>query len=56
LPENARRTESDDAEAVAQRIATILRFAHFSEPTRDIEQILAEIERGRGLDDPKRPW
>jgi hypothetical protein len=30
------------------RIATVLRFARFSGPTGDIDEILADIERGRG--------
>lgn len=32
-----------------QRIAAVLRFARFAGPTGDIDQILAEIERGRSL-------
>ncbi len=30
-----------------ERIAAVLRFARFAGPTGDIEQILAEIEKGR---------
>ena len=30
------------------RIAAVLRFARFSGPTGDIDEILADIERGRG--------
>jgi hypothetical protein len=33
-----------------ERIAAVLRFARFSGPTGDIDEILAEIEAGRGLD------
>ena len=32
-----------------QRIAEVLRFARFAGPTGDIDQLLAEIERGRAL-------
>ncbi|CAN5638494.1 hypothetical protein BH23CHL7_BH23CHL7_00630 [soil metagenome] len=38
--------EQPDPEA---RIAAVLRFARFSGPSADIDQILADIERGRGL-------
>jgi len=31
------------------RIAAVLRFARFVGPTGDIDEILADIERGRGL-------
>jgi hypothetical protein len=31
------------------RVAAILRFARFAGPTGGIEQLLADIERGRGL-------
>ena len=30
-----------------ERLATVLRYTRFTGPTGDIEQILAEIERGR---------
>lgn len=33
----------------AQRIAAVLRFARFAGPTGDIDQLLGEIEQGRGL-------
>lgn len=48
--ESLRRTvaEAQDLDP-KQRIAAILRFARFNGPTGDIEQILEEIERGRGL-------
>lgn len=32
-----------------RRIAAVLRFARFVGPTGDIEQVLSEIEQGRGL-------
>lgn len=32
-----------------ERIAAVLRFARYAGPTGDIEEILADIERGRGL-------
>jgi hypothetical protein len=32
-----------------KRIAAVLRFARFTGPTGDIDQILGEIERGRGI-------
>ena len=41
----AERAEPDPE----QRIAAILRFARFAGPTGDIETILSDIERGRGL-------
>ena len=49
--DSLRRTlaEEHDTEDPERRIAAILRFARFSGPTGDIDQILAEIERGRGL-------
>ncbi len=33
-----------------EKIAAIMRYARFSGPTGDIEQILGEIDRGRELD------
>jgi hypothetical protein len=36
-------------EDVAERIAAILRFARFEGPTGDIDELLADIERGREL-------
>ena len=35
--------------APEQRIAEVLRFARFAGPTGDIDQLLAEIGRGRSL-------
>jgi hypothetical protein len=32
-----------------RRIAAVLRFARFAGPTGDVEQLLSEIEQGRGL-------
>ncbi|MBK6849617.1 MAG: ribbon-helix-helix protein, CopG family [Proteobacteria bacterium] len=47
--ESLRRTvaEEDDQDP-DRRIAAVLRFARFAGPSGDIDQILAEIERGRG--------
>jgi len=48
--ESLRRTVAEDAEADAERrIAAVLRFSRFTGPSTDIDQVLAEIERGRGL-------
>jgi hypothetical protein len=48
--ESLRRTLGDDDERdPEQRIAAVLRFARFSGPTGDIDELLSEIERGRGL-------
>jgi hypothetical protein len=49
--DSLRRTLSEEkAERDPQaRIAAVLRFARFAGPTGDIDQILEEIERGRGL-------
>jgi hypothetical protein len=48
--ESLRRTLAEHDEADPdQRIAAVLRFARFSGPTGDIEQILDEIERGRSV-------
>lgn len=33
-----------------RRIAAVLRFARFAGPTGDVEEHLAAIERGRGLE------
>ena len=35
-------------EGPEKRIAAVLHFAGFDDPTADIEQVLDEIERGRG--------
>ncbi len=46
--ESLRRTVAEGQQASSrQRIAAVLRFARFSGPTGDIDQLLAEIERGR---------
>jgi len=48
--ESLRRTLAEETEMEPdQRIAAVLRFARFSGPTGDIDQILADIERGRSL-------
>ena len=48
--ESLRRTVAEEAEQDPdRRIAAVLRFARFAGPTGDIDQILAEIEAGRGL-------
>lgn len=36
-----------EAPSAEDRIASVLRFASYSGPTGDIEEILSEIERGR---------
>ncbi len=47
--ESLRRTMADESERRPEdRIAAVLRFARFAGPTGDIEQILQEIEQGRG--------
>ncbi|MDA0350607.1 MAG: antitoxin [Chloroflexi bacterium] len=46
--DSLRRTVAEEPEIEpAERIAAVLRFARFSGPTGDIEQMLEEIERGR---------
>ena len=46
--DSLRRTLSEESAVdPAERIAAVLRFARFSGPTGDIDQILEEIERGR---------
>jgi hypothetical protein len=48
--DSLRRTLSEtDEQDPEQRIAAVLRYARFNGPTGDIEDILADIERGRGL-------
>jgi hypothetical protein len=49
--DSLRRTLAEDQSEVdpQERIAAILRFARFAEPIGDIDQVLEEIERGRGL-------
>ena len=45
----AGRARPEERAALEQRVAAVLRFARFSGPTGDIDQLLAEIERGRSL-------
>jgi hypothetical protein len=49
--ESLRRTLAKERAVVdpKARIAAVLRFARFAEPIGDIDQVLEEIERGRGL-------
>lgn len=49
--DSLRRTVAEEQQSTApeERIAAVLRFARFDGPTGDIEQLLDEIERGRGL-------
>lgn len=48
--ESLRRTLAEEIEKPPEdRIAAVLRFARFAGPTGDVDGILAEIERGRGL-------
>lgn len=48
--ESLRRALAEETELEPeQRIAAVLRFARFAGPTGDIDQILSEIESGRGL-------
>jgi len=48
--DSLRRTLAEDAAFDPERrIAAVLRFARFAGPTGDIDQILEEIERGRGV-------
>lgn len=48
--ESLRRTLAEEqAVEPAERIARVLQFARFAGPTGDIDQLLEEIERGRGL-------
>ncbi len=44
-----RAVREEPAVSPDQRIAAVLRFASFTGPTGDIDQVLTEIERGRGL-------
>jgi len=46
--ESLKRTVAEEAEDPARRIAAVLRFARFTAPTGDIDQMLDEIDRGRG--------
>jgi len=46
--DSLRRTVAEEPEVEpAERIAAVLRFARFSGPTGDIDQLLEEIEHGR---------
>lgn len=48
--ESLQRTLIEEGEGDPERrIAAVLRFARFGGPTGSIEQMLEEIERGRGL-------
>jgi hypothetical protein len=48
--DSVRRTLTERADDQPEkRIAAVLRFARFNGPVADIDQILDEIERGRGL-------
>lgn len=48
--DSLRRTLPDDDDAPPeQRIAAVLQFARFAGPTGDIDQVLEDIEAGRGL-------
>ncbi len=48
--DSLRRTLAEEAEAdPRERIANVLRFARFSGPTGEIDQILDEVEQGRSL-------
>ena len=46
--DSLRRTLAEEpAREPEERIASVLRYARFAGPTGDIDQVLAEIERGR---------
>jgi hypothetical protein len=48
--ESLKRTLNEETdEDPERRIAAVLRFARFHGPTGGIDEILADIERGRGL-------
>ncbi len=48
--ESLRQAVAEDAaQDPDKRIAAVLRFARFSGPTGDIDQLIDEIERGRDL-------
>ena len=48
--DSVRRTVAEEpAMDPDRRIAAVLRFARFAGPTGDVQQLLAEIDRGRGL-------
>lgn len=49
--DSLRRTVAEEQHvSPEERIAAVLRFARFAGPTGDIDQLLAEIERGRALE------
>ncbi|MYB43193.1 MAG: antitoxin [Chloroflexi bacterium] len=49
--DSLRRTVAEEQQvSPEERIAAVLRFARFAGPTGDIDQMLAEIERGRALE------
>ena len=49
--ENLRRMLAEVRdEQPEKRIAAVLEYARFAGPTGDIEQVLDDIERGRGLE------
>ncbi len=49
--DSLRRTLAEEQQVSPdERIAAVLRFARFAGPTGDIDQLLAEIERGRALE------
>lgn len=48
--EALRRVVTGQAEPTSEdRIAAVLRFARFAGPTGDIDTILSDVDRGRGL-------
>lgn len=48
--ESLRRTVAEEGTADPEaRIAAILRFARFNGPIADVDEMLADIERGRDL-------
>jgi hypothetical protein len=47
--DSVRRTVSEGAGSPEMRIAAVLKFARFEGPTGDIDEVLREIENGRGL-------
>jgi hypothetical protein len=47
--ESLRRIVEQEEVDTERRIAAVLRFARVDGPSADIEEVLADIERGRGL-------
>ena len=48
MPDDEHHSVAEEQQvAPEQRIAAVLRFARFTGPTGDIDQLLSEIERGR---------